>query len=256
MIRFDKHDGVARVTIDRPEVLNALDEGAEAELSAALSEAEADRSVFVVVLTGAGERAFCAGTDMKAPGRTGLDYWAHLGPGGMGGLATDTLLTVPVLARVNGFALGGGFEMVLGCDLAVCSAEATFGLTEPRVGRLALAGGIVQLPRRATRKQAMGILLTGRRLSAAEALSFGLVNEVVDRGELDDAVERWVDQMRACAPLTVRAIKQMVNETCDLPVREAMAHRSDAMVLAIESDDAEEGVRAFNERRSPRWRGR
>lgn len=256
MILFEKHEGVARITIDRPEVLNALDESSEEELVAALAEAEADRSVFVVVLTGAGERAFCSGADMKAAGRTGLDYWAHLGAGGMGGIAAASHLTVPVLARVNGLALGGGFEMVLGCDLAVACDEATFGLTEPRVGRLALAGGIVQLPRRTTYKQAMDLLLTGRTISAAEALAFGLVNEVAERSRLDDVVESLLARLRASAPLALRAVKQMVSETARLSPGDALAHRSTAMVAAIESEDAVEGVRAFREKRPPRWRGR
>ncbi|MGH9293621.1 MAG: enoyl-CoA hydratase-related protein [Acidimicrobiales bacterium] len=256
MIAFDKREGVARLTIDRPEVLNALDEPSEEELVAALAEAEADRSVFVVVLTGSGERAFCAGADMKAAGRRGLDYWAHLDPGGMGGIAAPSRLTVPVLARVNGLALGGGFEMVLGCDLAVACDEAVFGLTEPRVGRLALAGGIVQLPRRTAYKQAMDLLLTGRTISAAEALSFGLLNEVAGRARLDEVVETWVERLRASAPLALRAVKQMVAETAHLSAGDALAHRSAAMVAAIESEDAAEGVRAFREKRPPRWQGR
>jgi crotonobetainyl-CoA hydratase len=255
VIELEVRDGVARVTIDRPEVMNALDERSEDELAAIWERLEDDRSVFVAVLSGAGERAFCTGADLRAPGRGGVDYWAHLRPGGFGGIATAQL-SLPVLARVNGFALGGGFEIVLGCDLAVAAEDATFGLTEPLVGRLALGGGIVQLPRRTTYKRAMDLLLTARRFTAHEALELGLVNEVVPRAELDDAVERWVARLRACAPLTLRAIKQMVAETAHLPLSEAMARRTPAMVAAIESDDANEGVRAFNEKRPPQWQGR
>jgi crotonobetainyl-CoA hydratase len=249
-------EGVARVTIDRPEVLNALDEAAEQELIAVWERIEADRSVFLAVLTGAGDKAFCVGADLHAPGRTGLDYWANLSEAGMGGIAAATHLTVPVLARVNGYALGGGFEMVLGCDLAVASEDATFGFSEPLVGRLALAGGMIQLPRRTTHKRAMELLLTARRISAAEALEFGLVNEVVPHALLDEAVEEWIRRLRACAPLALRAIKQVVTETAHLSVADAMAHRSPAMVRAMQSQDAEEGVAAFNERRQPRWKGR
>jgi len=256
VITLSIDDGVARVTIERPEVLNALDQAAESELIAIWEEIEADRSVFLAVLTGSGDKAFCAGADLKAAGRTGMDYWAHLPDSGMGGIATATRLSVPVLARVNGYALGGGFEMVLGCDLAVASDNATFGFPEPLVGRLALAGGIIQLPRRTTYKQAMELLLTARRITAAEALEFGLVNEVVPHARLDEAVEKWAARLRACAPLALRAIKQMVIETAHLSVADAMAHRSAAMVTAMESEDAQEGVAAFNERRAPRWQGR
>lgn len=256
MIRLSVENGVARVTIDRPEVLNALDEASEDELAAVWERIEADPSVFVAVLTGSGDKAFCVGADLKAAGRSGLEYWAHLREGGMGAIATATRLSVPVLARVNGYALGGGFEMVLGCDLAVASERASFGFTEPLVGRLALAGGIVQLPRRTSHKRAMELLLTARRISAAEALEFGLVNEVVAHDRLDDAVEAWVELLRACAPLTLRAIKQMVTETAHMPLDQAMAHRCQAMVAAIESEDAREGVAAFNERRAPHWKGR
>ena len=146
--------------------------------------------------------------------------------------------------------------MVLGCDLAVAAEEATFGFSEPLVGRLALAGGIIQLPRMTTRKRAMELLLTARRISAVEALEFGLVNQVVPRASLDEAVEEWIRRLRACAPLTLRAIKQMVTETAPMSVSEAMAHRSEAMVVAIQSEDADEGVLAFNEHRPPRWQGK
>jgi enoyl-CoA hydratase/carnithine racemase len=256
MIRLDVERGVARLTIDRPEVLNALDEGAERQLEAALDEVEQDPTVFVAVLTGAGDRAFCAGADLKSAGRSGVDYWAHLARGGMGGIATSSRFTVPLLARVNGFALGGGFEIVLGCDLAVAAREATFGLTEPQVGRLALGGGIARLPRATAYKWAMDLLLTGRRITADEAARWGLVNEVVPLSQLDEAVERWIARLRACAPLTLRAIKQMVQETAHLSLGDAMSHRSPAMITALESEDAIEGVAAFRERRRPIWRAR
>jgi enoyl-CoA hydratase/carnithine racemase len=130
----------------------------------------------------------------------------------------DTL-DVPVIARVNGHALGGGMEMMLGCDMVIASATATFGLPEPRVGRLALDGGIALLTRRMPHVCAMGMLLTGKRISAQEALGFGLVNEVAPAERLDEAVERWVADVLACAPLSVRAIKQMVRAGETIPPR-------------------------------------
>ena len=153
-IRLEIADRVARVTIDRPEVLNALDADAEEALEAVWQRLEADRDVRAVVLTGAGERAFCVGADLKVGGRSGLEYWAMARPAGFGGLALRTTLDIPVIARVNGHALGGGFEMMLGCDLVIAAAEASFGLPEPRVGLLPLEGGMVLLQRPVPFRQA------------------------------------------------------------------------------------------------------
>jgi enoyl-CoA hydratase/carnithine racemase len=256
-VRYTAHDHVARVTLDRPDRLNAVDQATEAELIRLWEAIEMDRDIRVVVLTGAGERAFCTGADMKGgSGASGLEYWASRRPGGFGGIALRDSLDVPVIARVNGHALGGGMEMVLGCDIVVASTNATFGLPEPRVGRLALDGGIALLTRRIPHASAMGMLLTGRRISAEEALRFGLVNEVVSMQGLDDAVASWVADILACAPLSVRAIKQMVRAGQRLSAQEAQMLRLPALVEALQSADQDEGVRAFREKRAPQWRGR
>jgi crotonobetainyl-CoA hydratase len=269
-------DHVARVTIDRPEVLNALDAAAEAELQAIWRRLEEDRAVRAIVLTGAGDRAFSAGADMKSgtsksgtsgadgsgeaardgAGAGGLAYWAEARPGGFGGIALRETIEVPVIARINGHALGGGFEMVLGCDIAIAVAEATFGLPEARVGRLPLDGGMALLQRQIPYRHAMGLLLTGRRISADEALAMGILNEVVPRGDLDRAVDRWLADILACAPLSVRAIKQVVRRTAHLTASEAQAQRLPALIAALRSDDSEEGVRAFIARRKPVWKGK
>jgi enoyl-CoA hydratase/carnithine racemase len=249
-------DHVARVIIDRPQALNAIDEATERALQAIWMRLEGDREVRAIVLTGAGERAFCAGADMKGGGKSGLAYWAAPREGGFGGIALRRTLDIPVIARVNGHALGGGFEMVLGCDIVIAAEEASFGLPEPRVGRLALDGGTVLLPRLMPHKAAMGMLLTGRHIAAREALAFGLVNEVVPRAELDAAVERWLADILTCAPLSLRAIKQTVQRTQHLGAVEAQAMRLPALIEALESADGEEGVRAFREKRPPVWKGR
>jgi crotonobetainyl-CoA hydratase len=213
--------------------------------------------VRVVVLTGAGERAFCAGSDMKSSdSRSGLEYWAAARPGGFGGIALRETLDVPVIARVNGVALGGGFEMVLGCDIVVACDDASFGLPEPRVGRMPLDGGMTLLARQIAFRPAMGILLTGRRVSAREAVTLGLINEAVPRADLDATVDRWVGEILACAPLSVRAIKQVVRRTAHLTAREAQAQKLPALIDALQSDDAREGVQAFREKRPPVWKGR
>ena len=255
-VLFTVDNHVARVTIDRPAVMNALDAAAGAALDSIWTQIESDRDIRVVVLTGAGERAFCAGADMKGGGVSGLDYWAEPRPGGFGGLALRTTLDVPVIARVNGHALGGGLEMMLGCDLVVAADHAGFGLPEPRVGRLPLDGGMVLLQRQIGYRAAMAMLLTGRRLSAAEALAAGLVNEVVPSAGLDEAVERWIADILACAPLSLRAIKQTVRRTAHLAPAEAQALRLPAVIECLRSADGDEGVRAFVEKRKPQWTGR
>jgi crotonobetainyl-CoA hydratase len=249
-------DHVATVTIDRPEVLNAIDAAAEAELESIWRQIESSSEVRCVVLTGAGERAFCVGADMKNVSKSGLEYWAARRADGFGGIALRDTLDVPVIARVNGHALGGGFEMVLGCDIVIAAEHATFGLPEARVGRMPLDGGMVLLQRQVPFKLAMGVLLTGRRIKADEAARIGLVNEVAPAAALDDAVQRWVDEVLACAPLSVRAIKQTVRRTAQLTAAEAQAMRLPAVIAALQSEDGEEGVRAFREKRKPQWRGR
>ncbi|MFM0213202.1 enoyl-CoA hydratase-related protein [Paraburkholderia sediminicola] len=251
---IDQH--VATVTLARPEALNAVDLATEAELQRVWTELEHNRDVRVVVLTGEGERAFCVGADLKNPSVSGVDYWAAPRPGGFGGIALRETLNVPVIARVNGYALGGGFEMVLGCDLVVACDEASFGLPEALVGRMPLDGGMTLLQRQIPYRQAMAMLMTGRRVSAREALDMGLVNEVVPRGELDAAVERWVKALLACAPLSLQAIKQVVKRTSTLSPADAQALRLPALVAALQSEDANEGVRAFQEKRKPVWSGR
>ena len=255
-VHYSVADHIARVTLDRPDRLNAVDQATERELIRIWDAIEKDRDVRVVILTGAGERAFCTGADMKGgSGVSGLEYWAAPRPGGFGGIALRDTLDVPVIARINGHALGGGMEMMLGCDIVVAAEHATFGLPEPRVGRLALDGGIALLARRIPHVWAMGMLLTGRRVSAAEALRFGLVNEVVPTAGLDDAVGRWVADILSCAPLSVRAVKQMVRAGQRVSAQEAQMLRLPALVEALQSSDQDEGVRAFQEKRAPQWRG-
>lgn len=257
-VRLKIEDHVAFVTIDRQHVLNAVDDKTRLRCHEIWEQIEADPSIRAVVITGAGDRAFCAGADMSnsGMGKNGVAYWADLDPFGFAGLSLRRTLDVPVIARVNGYAFGGGMEIVLGADIVVASRTAKFGLTEPRVGRLPLDGGIVSLVRRIPHTQAMSILLTGRRVEADELHRMGLVNEVVEPEHLDASVERWLDDIRACAPTSLRAIKQIVNRTEHLTAADARAARLPALIECLESPNATEGVEAFQQKRPPNWSDR
>ena len=254
-VRLDTRGRVARVTLDRPGRMNAINEETERELERVWFELEGREDISCIVLTGAGDRAFCVGADMKSVDKSGLEYWAAPRPNGFGGIAFRRSLDIPLIARVNGYALGGGFEMVLGCDIVIASNGAQFGLPEPRVGRMPMDGGMVLLHRKIAHNQAMGLLLSGRRHTAAEMQTFGIVNETCEASELDATVDRWVNDIVACAPLSLRAIKQVVNRTSHLSPSEAQALKLPAVVRALNSEDALEGVTAFQEKRAPNWRG-
>jgi crotonobetainyl-CoA hydratase len=249
-------DHVARVTLNRPDRLNAVDATMQDQLAEIWTEIEQDPDIRVVVLTGAGDRAFCAGDDVKSDeGKTGTDYWLDLRPDGFGHLTLRQALSVPVLARVNGFALGGGLELVLGCDLAVAADTAEFGFVEPRLGRIPLDGGMTATIRQLPAKFAMELLLTGRRFSATEAKALCLINEVVPSEDLDSAVDRWLEWLLACAPLSLRAIKGVVKQTEGMTARQARLQQVRELTRCLGSNDGEEGVVAFREKRAPQWTG-
>lgn len=249
-VRLDIADHVAKVVIDRPAMLNAVDEQTQRELDEAWAAVEADPDVWVAVVTGAGDRAFCVGGDITSADDEG---WARTYPHGFGGLSLRASLTVPVIARVNGYALGAGMEMVLACDIVVASEHAQFGLPEPRLGRVPLNGGPILLAQRVPYTAAMGLLLTGRRATAAEMHRIGLVNEVAPRSELDAAVDRWIEQILACAPTSARAIKELARGAHHLPAPQAAAMRLPQMVTALNSANADEGIDAYRDKRRPHW---
>jgi crotonobetainyl-CoA hydratase len=256
-IRYTKDGAVARVTIDRPQVLNALNRAAHDALSHVWDDVRDDPAIRVAVLTGSGARAFCAGTDIKDAGDArGLDYLMAGPPLGAGGLSLRRDLFKPVIAAVNGLALGSGFELALACDLIVVAEHAEFGFPEPRVGMMALDGAMTLLLRQVPLKPALGLLLTGRRIGARQAEAASMVNEVVPADRLAASVDRWVADILQCAPLSIEATKQLVMEARDLPAWAAPNWLPRRVLEAMGSDDAREGIQAFREKRAPHWRRR
>ncbi len=253
----EKDGRVAILTIRRPEVRNALHLAAQVEMDCAWRRFEEDDDAWVAILTGEGDKAFCAGSDLKQDQaeRSPQPYWLTFKPGGFGGLTERFGMAKPVIAAVNGFALGGGCELALACDIVVAAQHARFGLPEPRVGFTASDGGIHRIVRQLPLKIAMGMLLTGTPISADEAQRWGLVNEVVSAEDLLPAARRWADAILECAPLAVRATKQAALAGLGLPLADAINRRYEYMLRQAGSQDSREGPRAFAEKRKPVWRG-
>ena len=250
----EREGRVLLVTLNRPEVMNALHPPANFELEKVFDEFAADPELWVAIVTGAGDRAFSAGNDLKfQAGAGGRIEIPHTGFAGLTARFDDPK---PVIAAVNGVAMGGGFEIALACDLVVAAESAVFALPEPRVGLAALGGGIHRLPRQIGLKHAMGMLLTGRRVSAREGHALGFVNEVVPASELLPAARRWAASILECAPLSVRATKQAALAGLDRPLSEAMSAQHEGIARLVRSEDFLEGPLAFAEKRPPQWKGR
>jgi enoyl-CoA hydratase/carnithine racemase len=242
------------VTIERPERMNALHPPANAELGEVFDEFASDANAWVAIITGRGERAFSAGNDLRYQAEGGKRVPT---PRGFGGLTSRFDLSKPVIAAVNGVAMGGGFEIALACDLIIASENALFALPEPRVGLAALAGGLHRLPRQIGTKQALGMILTGRRVGAVEGQSLGFVNEVVPAGRLLEAARRWALEICECAPLSIRASKDVVYRGLAVAsLEEAMGHSYETVRAMVASADFVEGPKAFAEKRPPNWQGR
>nr|BEK64110.1 enoyl-CoA hydratase-related protein [Kitasatospora purpeofusca] len=261
-VLFEKDGRVARVTLNRPAVLNAMDLRTHEELARAWDAFEADDDLWVAVLSGAGDRAFSVGQDLKelaARDRDGTAGPATFGSRGRPGwprLTERFELAKPVVASVRGYAIGGGFELALACDLVIAAEDATFALPEARLGLMAGAGGVFRLTRQLPWKTAMGHLLTGRPMDARRAFELGLVNEVVPAAELDACTDRWVSDILRCAPLSVRAIKEAATRSATVPLEEAFAMRYPWEERRMAGRDAVEGPLAFVEKRTPDWQGR
>ena len=233
--------------------MNALHPPGNAELGEVFDDFAADDDMWVAIITGEG-RGFSAGNDLR--------YQAEGGervpmPRGFGGLTSRFDLHKPVIAAVNGVSMGGGFEIALACDLIIASEKAMFALPEPKVGLAALAGGLNRLPRQIGPKRALGMILTGRHVSPEEGKELGFVNEVVPHDELMDAAMRWANLILECAPLSIRASKDVVYKSLDsASLQDSMEAQYDSVKAMVGSEDFVEGPKAFSEKRPPNWQGK
>ena len=255
-VRYEAKDGVATITLDRPDVLNAMNNPMRAELLEIFTRLRTDEGVKVVVVTGAGERAFCAGADIRefleptAPthfreARKRLDFRAEM-----------ERCSQPIIAAIRGFALGGGLELALACDIRIAAEDAQLGLTEINLAIIPGGGGTQRLPRLVGRGKALEMILTGMRVPAAEALRIGLVERVVPVAELMPAAQTLARQIADKAPIALRYAKEAVVGGLGLPLGDGIRLENDLATLLRTTEDRVEGAKAFVEKRKPKWTGK
>jgi enoyl-CoA hydratase len=250
-VRTEDQDGVLIITIDRPKARNAVDGATARALTDAFDQLDSRDDLLVGVLTGTGG-AFSAGMDLKAYARGDTPIIPGRGFAGL----TRTQLHTPLIAAVEGWALGGGTEMALACDLIVAAQDATFGLTEVTFGLVPPEGGIVRLPERIPRNIALEVLLTGDPLPAERAQQLGLVNHITPPGGALDKAMELAHRIARNAPLSIAAVKRAVNERTAYGDQDAFRQQDQLVAPVLASHDAQEGAHAFAEKRSPHWEGR
>ena len=256
-VLYEAADRVATITLNRPEALNSLDPESLFELNDAFQRANAEAEVRVVILTGTGGKAFCTGSDLKktmppkesfAELTFGRPKWLYP----FAGMEIDK----PMICAVNGYALAGGMELALACDIRIASTNAQFGQSEVRVGSIPAAGGTQRLPRMIGMSDAMLMMLTGNSISAEEALRIGLVSRIVPPDDLISVAREIALRIAENAPLAVRAVKRLVGDGMDMPLFAAIQAEQFALGLLRDSEDRLEGRRAFQEKRKPNYQGR
>ena len=251
---LEKKDHLWIVTLNRPERMNALHSPAHLELDKIFDNFQEDEEAWVAIITGAGDRAFSAGNDLKYQAEGGSMERVETG---FAGLTSRYNLNKPLIAAVNGVAMGGGFEIALACDLIIASENASFALPEPKVGLAALAGGMHRLPRQIGLKRAMGMMLTGRTVLADEGKELGFVNEVVPQNELLMKAEEWAKMIMECSPVSIRTTKNVaINGLNYSSIEDAMNEKYESVNTLFNSQDFIEGPLAFSQKRKPDWKGK
>lgn len=251
-IKTETRDRILLVTLDRPEVHNSLHAPACHELADVWDAFLADDGLWLAIVTGSGEKAFCAGHDLVD------DFFDPMPASGWAGLSHRSDFTKPLIAAVNGLALGGGWEIALNADIVISDPRAKFGLPEPRVGFAALGGGARMLPKRMPYHLAMGLMMTGDTISASDAMTWGLVNAVSAEGGVMDTAYEWASRVLDCAPLAVRATKQIARLSMEpeISLDSIQSLEQQLADILAGSEDTAEGLSAFSEKRVPAWTGR
>jgi len=254
--RISVENHIATIVLDRPQAMNAIDPDMREELYAIAERIRTDEDIWVAILTGAGEKAFCTGADLKKTLPTKDSFAAQLFAQNIVALGASFETDKPLIAAVNGYAMGGGLELALACDIRVASENAQFALSEVKVGSIPGSAGTQRLPRAVSLSNAMLMLLTGDRVDAQEALRIGLVSKVVPPAQLMPLALEIAGKIAANAPLSVRAVKRLVKRGMDMPLSHAMESERYVFGLLYQSEDRIEGRKAFAEKRKPQYKGR
>ena len=255
-VRYEKKGSIGYVTVDRPKVLNALNTPTWADLKAAFEDAKADASVRGVILSGAGDKAFIAGADISELAHVDAYGAEESSRFGQGVLDLIENLGKPVIAAINGFALGGGCETAMACTMRIAAEHAKFGQPEVKLGLLPGGGGTQRLPRLVGKGRALQLILTGETISAQEAYRIGLVNEVVPAAGLIDRAETILKQIAANAPIAVKFSLEAANRGLETSQSEGLALEASYFGICAATDDKKEGTSAFLEKRAPKFKGR
>jgi enoyl-CoA hydratase len=253
---YEKSEGMATITINRPKALNALNKQAVQEISARLDEAEEDDAVKVIVITGAGDKGFCVGLDLKAV--KGISAVNGMNLSLLGQKLTKKIeeLKKPVIAAINGYALGGGLELAMSCDLRIASENARLGQTELNVGLIPGWGGTQRLPRLVGRGTAKELILTGKMIDAKTAQPLGLLNKVVPPDKLKSAVKELANELMTKPPVGLQLAKQLVNSSIETDLTKGLVQEAQAFGVLASTEDFDEGIAAFTEKRKPKFKGR
>ena len=253
---YGKQEQLATITLNRPKSLNALNTVLLSELKEALEDAEVDVAVRVIVITGARDKAFCAGADVAEIREKNPEEARAWSQWVQGILTFIEQMKKPIIAKIQGFCLGGGLELALACDFRIASENAIFGLPEVNLAIIPGGGGTQRLPRLIGKTKAMELLMTGEQIDAAEALRLTLVNKVVPADELDRAVDEVIQKLLSKSSVTLGILKQAVNKGIEMDLERALQYEAECFESVLKTEDAREGLTAFVEKRKPEFKGK